>query len=132
MDEARNFTGKENCHNAEKCTIDMMQYPILEEYKEDVLRLVEKYTQKALSNHQDGVYRILLDDIYEEEIGKYVIGSLLADMLNRQPVFQYAEVIDDEIMIAIAPEQLQNNEKEKVGKLTSQESITECGMDMKL
>lgn len=132
MDVATDFTGKENCHNAEKCTIDMMQYPILKEYKEDVLRLVEKYTQKALSNHQDGGYRILLDDIYEEEIGKYVVGSLLADMLNRQPVFQYAEVIDDEIMIAIAPEQLQNNEKEKVGKLTSQESITECGMDMKL
>lgn len=45
MDVVTDFTGKENCHNAEKCTID---------------------------------------------------------------------------------------EKEKVGKLTSQESITECGMDMKL
>lgn len=82
----------------------MEQHPELKTHNANVIRMVEKYKEKILNHHQDGIYRILLDDFEGDMDAKYVSGELLAELLGKDECFQQVELIDDEIFIVLSQE----------------------------
>lgn len=81
---------------------NMNQYPELKKHNENAIRMVEKYKEKIMNHHQDGIYRILLDDFEADMDAKYVSGELLAELLEKDERFQQVELIDDEIFIVLS------------------------------
>ena len=80
------------------------KYPELKKHNENAIRMLEKYKEKILEHHQDGIYRILLDDFESDMDVKYVSGELLAELLGKDERFQQVELIDDEIFIVLSQE----------------------------
>lgn len=80
------------------------KHPELKKHNENAIRMVKKYKEKILNHHQDGIYRILLDDFEGDMDAKYVSGELLAELLGKDECFQQVELIDDEIFIVLSQE----------------------------
>lgn len=97
------------------------QYPALKNQYENAISVNEHYTQEALTNQQEGMYRFLVDDVFSEVAGQYLTKSLLEDMMQDNPYFEHAELIDDEIFITLAEQPMQAEGKQPIRKLTSQE-----------
>lgn len=103
----------------DKMILDMEQHPTLQKHYENAMSVYEYYTEKALSEHQDGVYRLLVDDVLNEEVGRYLTSAMLEDMMQENPVFEHVELIDDELFITVAK---QTQEPiQPIKKLTSEE-----------
>lgn len=100
---------------------NMEQYPVLKKQYENAISVNEYYTQEALTHQQDGMYRILVDDVFSEITGQYLTKSLLEDMMQDNPNFEHAELIDDEIFITLAEQPSQEDGKKSIKELTSQE-----------
>ena len=83
---------------------NMDQHPELKTHNANAIRMVEKYKEKILNHHQDGIYRILLEDFEADMDAKYVSGELLAELLEKDERFQQVELIDDEIFIVLSQE----------------------------
>lgn len=103
----------------DKMILDMEQHPTLKKQYENAISVYEYYTEKALSDHQEGVYRILVDDVLDEEVGRYLTSAVLEDMMQENPAFEHVELIDDELFITVAK---QTQEPiQPIKKLTSEE-----------
>ena len=82
--------------------LDMEQHPTLKKHYENAVSVYEHYSQKALENHQDGLYRIDLTDVFADINSQYLTRSLMEDMLQENPAFEHVELIDDELFITVA------------------------------
>lgn len=80
---------------------NMEQHPALKTLYENAMQVYEHYTKQALSNHQDGHYRMYLPEVFSEPNSQYLTNSLLEDMMQENPAFEHAELIDDEIFITL-------------------------------
>ena len=90
---------------------NMEQHPALKTLYENAMQVYEHYTKQALSNHQNGHYRMYLPDVFSEPNSQYLTNSLLEDLMQENPAFEHAELIDDEIFITI-PKQSQELQPE--------------------
>lgn len=103
----------------DKMILDMEQHPTLKKHHENAMSVYDYYSRKALENHQDGLYRIDLMDVFAEVNSQYLTKSLLEDMMQENPAFEYVELIDDELFITVAK---QTQEPiQPIRKLTSEE-----------
>lgn len=103
----------------DKMILDMEQHPTLKKHYENAMSVYEHYSRKALENHQDGLYRIDLMDVFAEPDSQYLTKSLLEDMMQENPAFEHVELIDDELFITVAK---QTQEPiQPIKKLTSEE-----------
>lgn len=100
---------------------NLEQYPVLKKHRDNALSVNEYYTERALANQQDGMYRFLVDDVFSEITGQYLTKSLLEDMMQDNPLFEHAELIDDEMFITLVQQPMQVDGKQPIRKLTSQE-----------
>lgn len=103
----------------DKMILDMEQHPTLKKHYENAMSVYEYYSRKALENHQEGLYRIDLMDVFSELNSQYLTKSLLEDMMQENPAFENVELIDDELFITVAK---QTQEPiQPIKKLTSEE-----------
>lgn len=86
----------------EKLILDMEQHPTLKKLYKNAMSVYEHYTREALKNHQDGLYRIDLTDVFAESNSQYLTRSLLEDLMQENPAFEHVELIDDELFITVA------------------------------
>ena len=100
---------------------NMEQHPVLKEQYENALHVYEEYAEKAISDHQDGVYRLLMDNVLDEKEGRYLTSAVLEDMLKENPDFEHVELIDDELFITIAEQTQERKTMQPIRKLKSDE-----------
>ena len=89
---------------------NMEQHPVLKTQYENALSMYDYCAEKALSDHQDGVCRILVDDVLTEDARRYLSSIVLEDMLQENPDFENVELIDDELFITIAKQTQENTD----------------------
>ena len=100
---------------------NMEQHPTLKKHYENAMSIYESYSEVAIANHQDGHYRIDLDDIFSEVNSQYLTKSLLEDMMEENPNFETVELIDDELFITIAEQTQGRNPAQPIRRLKSEE-----------
>lgn len=80
------------------CLMD--QYPSLAEFNRQMTGLAEQYVQKAIADQQDGMYRILKEDLAME----HSEARLLIEMLEGRPEIAYLDILEDELCLKLNPE----------------------------
>ena len=100
---------------------NMEQHPTLKKHYENAISVYESYSEKTMQNHQDGHYRIDLDDIFSEVNSQYLTKSLLEDMMQENPDFETVELIDGELFITLAEHAQERNPAQPIRRLKSEE-----------
>lgn len=103
----------------------MAQHPLLTEFGNDMISVVDKYIADAIKSHHEGSYRILKDDIESTRYNEFNF-SLFTDMLNERPEIEYAEDIDDEIFVTVSPEFINTEGEDNLRKLYDEDIEIMC------
>lgn len=98
----------------------MEQYPSLAESNRQMTEQVAQTVQKAVADQQDGMYRVLLDDLGMEKWEE----QLFIGMLKDRPEFAYLEVMDDELFLKLNLEYVR--EKKELPRLKQEDVDILC------
>lgn len=98
----------------------MEQYPSLAEFNRQMTEQVAQTVQKAVADQQDGMYRILLDELGMEKWEE----QLFIGMLKDRPEFAYLEIMDDELCFKLKPEYVQ--EEKELPRLSQKDADVIC------
>lgn len=98
----------------------MEQYPSLAEFNREMTELAEQYIQKAIVNQQDGMYRILKDDLAMEQSE----ARLLIEMLEERPEIAYLDILEDELCLKLNPEYV--HEQKELPRLSQEDADVIC------
>ena len=82
----------------------LIQYPELDDFNARMERIVEKFVRHAVARNQDGIYRLLIDDLHSVVDGESFDDSVLVELLSVRPEIDYVEMFVDEIVINVMPE----------------------------
>lgn len=102
------------------------QYPSLVEFNKEMNRLADKYVKKALDCQRDCQYRISYDDVRVDCKYEHFNEDLFIEMLSNRGEIEYAEPIDDEIIVSIAPDYVLNEDESNYRRLTQEEVNVIC------
>ena len=82
--------------------------------------MAEQYTQKAITDQQSGMYRILTDEM---ELDK-VEAQLLVEMLEDRPEIAYLDDLGDELCIKLNPQYV--HEEKELPRLSQEDADVIC------
>lgn len=98
----------------------MDRYPSLAAFNRQMTELAEQYVQKAIADQQDGMYRILKDDLAMERSET----RLLIEMLEGRPEFAYLDILEDELCLKLNPEYVR--EEKELPRLSQEDADIIC------
>lgn len=87
-----------------------MQYSSLDEYDEEMTRIVGLYAQKALQNQEDGEYNLDMNEVYNEFKFREFNQNLFLDMLRDRPEFDDINFYDGVYTVKIGREYLSDDD----------------------
>lgn len=82
----------------------LIQYPELDEFNIYMERTVDKYVQQAKTNNQDGIYRLLVDDIRSELGDSLFNENVFLNVMQTRPEFEYVEFDGEEYFFKVEQE----------------------------
>ena len=82
----------------------LIQYPELDEFNTYMERTVDKYVQQAKTNNQDGIYRLLVDDIRSEFGDSLFNENVFLNVMQTRPEFEYVEFDGEEYFFKMEQE----------------------------
>ena len=82
----------------------LIQYPELDEFNSYMERIVDKYVQQAKSSNQNGLYRLLVDDIRSAFGDSMFNENVFLNIMQARPEFEYAEFDGEEFFFKVEPQ----------------------------
>ena len=96
------------------------QYPSIEKFNREMVKLAEEYTRKAIAGQQSGMYRIRTDELTLDEVEV----RLLVGMLEDRPELSYLDDLGDELCIKLNPEYA--HEEKELPRLSQEDADVLC------
>ena len=90
----------------------LIQYPELDDFNARMERIVEKVVRQAVERNQDGVFRLLIDELRAVIDGKSFDDSVFVELLSTRPEIDYVEMYEDEIVIDVVSEYVHTEDNE--------------------
>lgn len=93
----------------------LIQYPELDEFNSYMERTVDKYDQQAKTKNQNGIYRVLVDDIRSAFGDSMFNENVFLNIMQTRPEIEYAEFDGEEFFFKVEPEyaNIEHTEPEK-------------------
>ena len=82
----------------------LIQYPELDEFNAYMERTVDKYVLQAKANNQNGIYRLLVDDIRSEFGDSLFNENVFLNVMQTRPEFEYVEFDGEEYFFKVEQE----------------------------
>ena len=82
----------------------LIQYPELDEFNSYMERIVDKYVQQAKSSNQNGLYRLLVDDIRSAFGDSMFNENVFLNIMQTRPEFEYVEFDGEEFFFKVEPQ----------------------------
>ena len=93
--------------------VQMDQYPVLQEFNNQMMKNAGKYVEQAVENQKNGICRISLEDMQWELEPEMFESQLLTAMLEERPEFSDVDEGDEELILRLKPEYLPAEEKQR-------------------
>ena len=90
----------------------LIQYPELDEFNSYMERIVDKYVQQAKSSNQNGLYRLLVDDIRSAFGDSMFNENVFLNVMQTRPEFEYVEFDGEEFFFKLKYEHVNSVEAE--------------------
>ena len=103
----------------------LIQYPTLEDLNARMERITDQTVNRAVERNQDGVFRLLMDDVHSMVDNAPFDDTVFLEMLSEHPEFEYVESFGDEIVCQMKPEYA-NTEDAEYRELTKDEVEVIC------
>ena len=93
--------------------VQMDQYPVLQEFNNQMTKNAGKYVEQAVENQKNGICRISLEDMQWDLRPEMFESQLLTAMLEERPEFSDVDEGDEELILRLKPEYLPAEEKQR-------------------
>ena len=103
----------------------LIQYPTLEDLNARMERITDQTVNRAVERNQDGVFRLLMDDVHSMVDNAPFDDTVFLEMLSEHPEFEYVESFGDEIICTMKQEYANIDETE-YRELTKEEVEIIC------
>lgn len=107
--------------------VQMDQYPVLQEFNNQMTKNAGKYVEQAVENQKNGICRISLEDMQWELEPEMFESQLLTAMLEERPEFSDVDEGDEELILRLKPEYLPAEEKQRT-RISQEQADIMCAI----